>query len=89
MTPRNPSSPLWLVHRITIGISALGAFAFSLWSLWTAYTLGRAESWGIGGFALVVSVVLSIYLVWFTKRSAALDRPQSPAPPEDPFEHGQ
>ena len=87
MNRNTTRSPLWAVHGITIGISALGAYVFAAWSLRVGYATGRGLSLGIGLFALLVAVVLSVYLVRFTKRLAASRTPPRPPAPEDPSEH--
>ena len=87
MSPSSRPSPLWVVHGITIGISALGAYVFAAWSLRAGYATGRALNVGIGLFALLVAVVLSVYLLRFKKRLVALRTSPRPPAPEDPSEH--
>lgn len=68
MSASLPPSPLWIVHRITIGISALGAYVFAAWSLFRGFDRGATASFAIGAFALAVGLLLSVYL-WRLGRS--------------------
>lgn len=87
MTPQPSSSPLWVVHAVTIGISAAGAYVFAMWSLRVGGATGRGLNLGIGIFALLVAVALSVYLVRFMKRLGASRTSLRPSEPEDPSEH--
>ena len=81
MNPRPNSSPLWVVHAVTIGVSTAGAFAFSGWSLMMQDSTKQGPNWGIGLAAFVIGVGLSVYFVRFIRRFGVAQRsPSNPAP---------